>query len=44
VQFSSCRTSTTSEASRLIPRFDLFSLLLEHILQTLVLSREQQDI
>jgi hypothetical protein len=34
----------TSGISRLIPRLDLLSLLLEHILQTLVLPRKQQDV
>ena len=34
----------TSGISSLIPRLDLLSLLLQHILQTLVLPRKQQDV
>jgi hypothetical protein len=44
VQSSSHRIYTTFEALRLIPRLDLFSLLLEHILQALIPPRKQQDI
>ena len=34
----------TSGISNLIPRLDLLSMLLQHILQTLVLPRKQQDV